>query len=192
VLWALSWLVYVVIDRLARRVSGFISLALNKAAETQLRRLLFGEDTLGELAVGAREAPAWLPATAPLPGPLADEIAERSYSATAASITKMRAELGLLVFAEQTDDVAKVLGDYLTWEELIHTTYFRVERFRKLLAFALGHSPGFHESDSLKNDPQRLELAAWYDAIRATGGTASAGTEVGGDFVDEPGSEQPA
>jgi hypothetical protein len=40
VLWALSWGVYVLIDWLAKRFSGFISLVLNKAAETQLRRRL--------------------------------------------------------------------------------------------------------------------------------------------------------
>jgi hypothetical protein len=119
-----------------------------------------------------------LPSTGPLPGPLADEIAQRSYSAAAASITKMRAELSLLAFAEQTDDIAKVLGDYLTWEELIHTTYFRVERFRRLLAFALCRAPGFRETEAFKNDPQRAELAAWYDAIRATGRAVSAGADA--------------
>ena len=36
-----------------------------------------------------------------------------------------------------------MLSAYLTWDELIHTSYFNNERFRKLIALPLTEAKGF-------------------------------------------------
>jgi hypothetical protein len=63
--------------------------------------------------------------------------------------------------------------------------------FCKLIAFAISCSRGFQESDAFQSDPQRGELAGWYETICAADGAhpTSSGniTPAGDDFVDVDG-----
>jgi hypothetical protein len=54
----------------------------------------------------------------------------------------------------------------LTWEELIHTVYFKAARFRKLVCYVIARSPGFRPSEKLKADPDYEKLAEWLAEIQ--------------------------
>jgi len=59
-----------------------------------------------------------------------------------------------------------VAEDFLTWGELIHTSYFVVPRFRKLVCYAIAHSPGFKPTEEFKRDPDYPLMLRWLEEIR--------------------------
>jgi hypothetical protein len=61
-------------------------------------------------------------------------------------------------------------SEYLTWDELIHCTYFNVSRFRMLVAYAIAHSEGFRPSEGFKNHPDYELVAGWYEEIKPKAG----------------------
>jgi len=54
---------------------------------------------------------------------------------------------------------------YLTWDELIHTSYFSVAQFRKLVAYALSQQKGFRARPAFAQDPDFVRVTQWYGAI---------------------------
>ena len=61
-----------------------------------------------------------------------------------------------------------MLSVYLTWDELIHTSYFKTAHFRKLVAYSLAQFKGFRVTAAFKQDPDYPRVAAWYEDIVAT------------------------
>jgi hypothetical protein len=53
----------------------------------------------------------------------------------------------------------------LSWNELIHTTYFTVPRFRVLIAYAIAQTSGFCASDALQQHPDYAFAEQWYVTI---------------------------
>ena len=58
-----------------------------------------------------------------------------------------------------------MLSQYLTWDELIHTSYFTDLQFAKLVAFSLTKTDGFRATDAFCREPDFSELAGWYSEI---------------------------
>lgn len=165
---ALPALVYYLVKRLAGPISHVSSILLNRMTWTQLQRASLGNDLEGERAWHASDHPHWLPAACcKLPAPLTNEISTISDEATAKSIAKFRAALSELGVIRIEDGGRDVLNSYLTGEELIHTTYFKVPRFRKLLAYAIAQSPGFRPSQAFRNDPELAVVKEWYESLVA-------------------------
>ena len=154
------------ISLLASLFSGFISDWLNRAANEQLRGRAYGYDAIGERGHGAAPHPAWLVSSqSALPADLASEVGAVSDSAAAISLAKFRGALSDLTFTKPGDR-ALSLDAYLCWDELIHTAYFSVERFRKLVAYSIATADGFRPSPALQSDPDFPRLQEWAAVTR--------------------------
>ena len=79
-------------------------------------------------------------------------------------IEKFRSLIGTLAFADAGLD-GSALAKLLSWNELIHTTYFTVPRFRVLIAYAIAQTSGFCASDALQRHPDYVFAEQWYVAI---------------------------
>lgn len=154
---------------IAHQLSGRISAFLDSITWGELKRAAFGNDTISEIAVAAAPHPVWVNATRPfLPADVANEIAQRSNDVAASSLVKLRNAISELAFSERSADHASVIEEYITWNELIHTTYFQVESFRKLVAYALTQGAGFRPTNAFKEDPDYAVVAGWYADINKT------------------------
>ena len=147
---------------LARVVSRFFSTALDKLAWRQIRASAYGNDTQGEDALSAAGTPASLGPMLPLPDALENEISRNADAAAAASVSKLRASIHRLAFAEDERARSDLVSEYLTWDELIHTAYFKVPLFNKLVAYAIAQSEGFRPSTRFLADPNYSLIAEWH------------------------------
>ncbi len=131
-----------------------LSTNLNKLTLSELKRSAFGNDTDGEIALGVDYRPSWIKESFhPLPADLSDKITEQSNSMAYASLAKFRNAISTLAFAEGADK-AGLVSNYLSWKELIHTSYFDVPMFRKLVAQAISQTPGFTATDAFRQRPR--------------------------------------
>lgn len=160
-IYVASLLVTYLASKLASLFSGRISEVLNQSANAQLRARAFGYDAAGEIGVVAKAYPAWLAREpAPLPDDLAAEVSAISDGAAAASLAKFRGALSDLTFTRPGDRPLS-LDAYLCWDELIHTAYFSVARFRKLVAYSIASAPGFSASPAFESDGDFHSLQNW-------------------------------
>ena len=147
-------------------VAGWISAVasrwLDKLTWTEVQRSALGNDAEAEVAVGCGRKPFWIDEQPKLlPPEVARKITERSNFEMMSSLGKFRNAIGELAFAEGADgQIAKAL-DFLTWRELIHTSYFDVPEFRKFLAAAISQADGFVASEPLRNDPEYAAALRW-------------------------------
>jgi hypothetical protein len=103
----------------------------------------------------------WLP----LPEQLANEITDLSDRAASRTVSKFRDLVGQLARKDKEAN-AFLFSEYLTWNELIHTSYFSVPRFRMLVAYAIANSEGFGPTTTFKNHPDYQLVAGWYEEMR--------------------------
>ncbi|SDP16457.1 hypothetical protein SAMN04488061_2369 [Filomicrobium insigne] len=151
---------------LARVVSHGLSHVLNPMTLSQLKALAYGSDAREDLAIDASEWPVWLTkGFPPLPPEIADGIERESDHAIGRAIPKFRNIVESLAAAETPEATSDVLADYLTWQELIHTSYFDEDRFAKLLAYTIGQCEGFRLTASFEQDADYPEIAKSYAAI---------------------------
>ena len=79
----------------------------------------------------------------------------------AESITKIRGAISEFALNEGPDGQLGTALNYLTWQELIHTSYFAVPEFQKLLARAISDADGFEPSTVFRSDPEFLDSEVW-------------------------------
>jgi hypothetical protein len=152
----------VLAQALATMVSALLSALLNRVAWSQIRASAFGNDTESQTAISANDVPTFSQHLAPsLPADLVNEITAVADGAAAASISKFRASLSRLAFGEEKKARAELVSEYLTWQELIHTAYFKVPAFNKLVATVVAQSEGFRPTDALSTDSQYGGLTDW-------------------------------
>jgi hypothetical protein len=163
----LALLLLAMIGVISRLLSLVLCRTLDRVTWAQLRQSVYGNDTIGEIATGADAQPMWYDHRPPPLAPeLSQEVNEYADLAAARSVPKLRNAVQTLAFSEQERAKSDLLGDYLNWEELIHTAYFAVPRFRMLVAYAIAHSPGFRPSAAFKSHPDYELVARWYDEIQ--------------------------
>lgn len=151
---------------LARLVSHGLSLMLNPMTLSQLKAVAYGSDTQEELAIDASEWPIWLArGYPPMGGVIANELELASDQAIGQAIPKFRNVVENLAEADSSEATSDVLADYLTWPELIHTSYFTQERFAKLVAFSICQCEGFRASTRFQQDPEYREIETAYAQI---------------------------
>ncbi len=80
------------------------------------------------------------------------------------SLAKFRNAISTLAFAEGADK-AGLVSNYLSWKELIHTSYFDVPLFRKLVAQAISQTPGFTATDAFRHDRDYEATKKWLEDI---------------------------
>ncbi len=169
IVFALLALAFLAVIRLiAVRISAWLSRGLNSMTLSEIRRSAFGNDTDGEIAFAADHRPGWItPGYCDLPGELGDKITQCSNQATFQSLAKFRNAISTLAFAEGGDKKTEMVSSYLSWKELIHTCYFDVPEFRKLVARAISDAEGFAPTDRFKIDPDYATTLRWLKEVEA-------------------------
>ncbi len=128
----------------AKILSFALARGLNAATRREVSRSLLGNDTSGEVATGVLDRPVWLSQSPPrLPLMVARAITEHSDIQARNSIAKFRRGIGQLN-ASGDDRAADPLADvYFTWRELVHSSYFEVAAFRRVVVETIILSDGF-------------------------------------------------
>jgi hypothetical protein len=169
---AMFFLVAIILVSLSKFVatvaSRLLSGVLDRLTWAQIRASAYGNDTLTENARSASDSPSSIEPQPPLPQSLAAEISKLADSAVAASASKFRASFNRLAFAEDKRTRSDLIADYLTWDELIHTAYFKVPLFNKLLAYSIAHSEGFRPTERFLADPDYSRVATLHAELIAT------------------------
>ena len=166
VLGAIAILWVLVVQVFARWFSRVASRWLDTMTWAQIRRTAVGNDTEDEVAIGSAPYPAWMVrGQAFLPSTLSAEITQSSNDATFRSLSKFRNALSELAFFEGAKNESNNLLAYLNWNELIHTSYFSVPAFTRLVALAVVRSGGFGASSRLTAEKASVER--WLDALEA-------------------------
>jgi hypothetical protein len=146
--------------------SSVLSIGLNRLTWKLVRRMGFGNDTLGEVSINADSSCAWLgPSWLPLPERLSNDITELSNKAASVAVGKFRGLIGDLTLKDKEAN-AFLFSEYLTWDELIHCSYFNVPRFRMLVAYAIAHSEGFKPTEAFRSHPDYNLVAHWYEEMK--------------------------
>jgi hypothetical protein len=172
---ALALLSMYAINWLARVVSALAARVLNRVTLAEIKRVIYGNDTHGELAVGGGPRPSWM-ASAPafLPMEVSDGITNFANQTTAASLSKFRNALSVIAMADGSAKDTNLVSNYLTWKELIHTAYFELPEFRRLFARAVAQAEGFKPSVAFTSDPAYVKTADWLDKLRLDSNVAIA------------------
>jgi len=167
-LFVLSLVLMFFVKTLAIYLSRLLSRISNSLTWSQIRKSAYGDDAIGDRSLDAQYSPMWMSKTSPpLPESLGNEILSFSNQEAAKSLPKFRDAINQLAFSESEGSKSDVISEYLTWNELIHTAYFSLPRFRKLVAFAIAQSEGFRATNQFKNDPDHELVGKWYDEIGA-------------------------
>jgi hypothetical protein len=153
--------VLAVIEYLASHVSSLLSRGLNYLTLSEMKRSTFGNDTEGEVVLGADYGPSWLePVTCLLPEEVSKEITDHSNSMAAQSLAKFRNAISTLAFSEE-ENKGGLITNYLSWKELVHTSYFDIAKFRKIIALAISQAEGFMPSEAFLRDPAFASVGQW-------------------------------
>lgn len=154
--------IVLLVQLLAGWISSILSRRLDDLTWFEVQRSALGNDSEAEVAVGANAKPSWIDQQPrPIPADIARKITERSNLMMLSSLGKFRRALGELAFAEKGDGQIAKAFDFLTWRELVHTSYFDVPEFRKFLAAAISQTDGFKPSEALRNDPEFAAALRW-------------------------------
>ena len=163
--WVLGLVLHTAVLFLSKELSGFISVLLNNFTRVQLVKLGLGGDSIGERAIAARESPLLFDKKPTLPDELQAELTKKSNDSAYVSISKFRTALGVIAYSDDNQNVGEMLSDYLSWEELIHTNYFRLEKVRKLIIYAVSQHKGFKPSKAFIEDKDYEMVAKWYTML---------------------------
>lgn len=169
-LFLASVMAILAIRYVALGISGFASRLLNQLVWREVQKKSFGDDTLDAMAVGADYHPVWAQSAQPsLPQELILQLDSEAARASTASMLKFRAAIQQSLF-QGADFQSRAIAEYLTWDELIHTSYFKASSFRKLIAFVISRSPGFRASKQLVSDPDYPMMIRWYESTHSRPG----------------------
>jgi hypothetical protein len=152
---------------LSTLLSAALSRTMNHLTMKQMRQAAFGGDTRGEIAMRSMHNPYWWENTFnPLPIYLSAALSCKADEAASIAVPKLRAAIGKLAFALADSKPQVTVTEFITWDELIHTVYFKVPAFSKFVCYAIAHSPGFRPSEKLRTDPDYEKFEQWLDEIQ--------------------------
>lgn len=151
-----------------RTASPFVASKFDNFFWRQIRRQSFGNDTLGERERALQVKPpefdrAWLP----LPAELSDKLAHYTHQYATQTIDRIRRSLGLSRDGRQRLEVTEIMNQ-LSWGELIHTSYFDVEEFVRLISAALIKTGDFAPTEHFDGDDRR-QAELWLEEVRPRG-----------------------
>lgn len=168
----LSLVLMLAIRAIAKLISHAASKLLNNITNAEVKRAAFGNDTEGEIAVGALDRPTWIEQSPPrLPTAIADLVTVYSNGVASQSLSKFRRAIGQLASAEPKHTADTAITTYFTWKELVHGSYFDVPEFRKLVAQAIGSAESFAHSPRFQADSDFARTAQWLAEIEGMPGT---------------------
>ncbi len=150
-----------------------ISKWINKAVWSSVRENVWGDDVAQEDVIRIEAyPPSFSPMFRTMPDVVAEPLSEHSSNSAIRTLVKVREILGMTNTTTEKSkstvgkgamDLRSDLSKSLTWEELIHTSYFEVDKFIDLLALGL-HQKGIAElKKEFIQKPQHELLRAWYE-----------------------------
>jgi hypothetical protein len=141
--------------------------ALNILTWRQIRHSVYG----GSDAIYTGVSPHWsgVTSTSNLPKELAKELTDHSDKIARNALSELRKHLFELASSIGTGAAGSVLDRFVTWDELIHCSYFSVPRFRLLIVYAIAHSPGFRPSGAFRRHADFELVSRWYEVMKARG-----------------------
>ncbi|MEZ5892106.1 MAG: hypothetical protein R3C58_03035 [Parvularculaceae bacterium] len=80
-------------------------------------------------------------------------------------VAKGRQLLGFAQLGLTNEELLRQITETVTWNELIHTAYFEVDEFVKLLAYSIIQKCELEPSDAFLADPDYARVKEWHDAI---------------------------
>ena len=135
-----------------------ISKLLNYGVSRRIRASAIGNDTRGEVAVDVASHPLQADdGRGALPPALDEIVVGRTDSVAAATLAKAREIVALSAQMEDDGSIVSSLVKNLSGDELVHTAYFEVDAFTRLVAY------GLHRTADIP-----LRANAWTDADRYT------------------------
>ena len=154
---------------LGRLLGQFLSRQLDKQTWFEIRRSALGNDTETEVVVSAAPSPKWIEDRKPfLPNAVSEAVSAHSDYAMAQSIKRIRAAISEFALLQEKGGQLSSALNYLTWRELIHTSYFEVPEFQKLVCGIIANSDGFQPSATFKADPEFTDTQYWLEEIQAS------------------------
>lgn len=169
-----SLLLMLAIRSIAQLVSRGLSALLNTLTNAEVKRAAFGNDTEGELAIGAIDRPLWIETSPPrLPDGIAALLTDYSNTMASRSLAKFRRTIGQLASADPKHTADTAITTYFTWKELVHAAYFDVPEFRKLVAQAIARQAPFAPSATFRSHASYAQTAQWLAEIEGTPGTTA-------------------
>ena len=164
VCWVASLVILNFVTYISKTISAILSRLLNRSSWSQIKRSALGGNAVGETAVEVFTRPVWTEKQARcLPDYISDALAAYSNQYAAQALAKFRVTLNLLAFQEAGGDSIGTISQYLTWRELIHTSYFAIPEFQNLTACALVRCGAFHGSELLTASKEYGANMQWLD-----------------------------
>lgn len=159
-------LLVLLVQSIAGVLSALLSRFFDQLTWFEIKRTALGNDTETEVALTAASRPAWIEdGFSPLPSALGDRVTEYSNEVAVHSLSKFRNAIGELALSEGVDNEKKDPFSYLTWRELVHSSYFEVPEFRLLIAEAIASSDSFKRSAAFEGSDEARTAAGWLAAV---------------------------
>ena len=156
------------VQAIAGVLSRFLSRSLDQLTWLEIKRSALGNDTETEVAVTAQPRPFWIEESFPvLPSTLGNHITDYSNKIASQSLGKFRNAIGELAFSDGMENKQQNVLSYLTWRELIHSSYFEIPQFRWVIAEAVASTDGFKRSAVFEGSKQSHAAADWLRQIEA-------------------------
>ena len=161
----------VILVLLVQAVSGLLSRLLSRLLDEltwlEIKRSALGNDSETEVAVTAQPRPFWIKQAYPvLPAELGNQITDYSNGVATQSLGKFRNAIGELAFSDGMENKQQNVLSYLTWRELIHSSYFEIPQFRWLIAEAIASTEGFKRSSDFEGSEKSHNAASWLEQVQ--------------------------
>jgi hypothetical protein len=165
-LYGTLWLAISITGLIARLAGSPASWLLNRLTVAQLRTTAFGNDTIGEQVVQVGGVPEGCDGNYGLvPEEIETALTAFSDKNAAKTLASVRQILGLNQETHGQRDIAKIIAEQMSWHELIHTAYFEVDEFAKLIAHALHNAGLAPVSESFQSDPDYEKIRLAYEHL---------------------------
>jgi hypothetical protein len=158
--------VFAIVGWTTNILSGVLARYLNSLATFHVAQSVYGGDEVGITAqTSTTRAFDGTGLSHRLPEHIEDAIRGVADAAASNTISRLRRKISLLISSIGGRDELGSGDHFLTWDELIHTTYFRVTELRILLCAAIARSNGFVASDLLQQNEHARRLSDWLTSI---------------------------
>ena len=115
-----------------------VAAAVDRLVWASVREQVWGDDLPAEYVRGvSSHPPMFAPRYKPLPASIAAPVADLSNLSAGETLRKLRGNLGMSTTTSRSGDFLGSALMVLNWRELIHTAYFDIDEFVRLVAFAL-------------------------------------------------------
>ena len=145
----------------------FVGRWLDGIVHSEMKENAFGLDVSSEWLRDVLVRPAFATTEwAPLPDPIHGEMLAFVDQHAAQTVAKLRTFIGTPFVPTPQNDFLGMLTQQLSWDELLHTTYFTNPRFVKLVAHGMFDLSGTAPSDRLRSEPDYADIVTMYGGLK--------------------------